>query len=93
MNTHEHFEEIEIEHDFKTYYANGYVEYNITTCIGGSYEGYAYERLYESEIRNITISDLWYFDDDTGDAVDILGQNKYKNIEKIAEEHIKYKYE
>ena len=26
-NTHEYFEELEIEHDFRTYYANGYVEY------------------------------------------------------------------
>ena len=92
-NNHEHFEEIEIEHDFRTYYANGYVEYNITECIGGSYEGYDFEVVYESDISNITISDLWYFDEETGDAVEVLGHEKYKEIEEVAEEAIRYKFE
>ena len=92
-NNHEHFEEIEIEHNCRTYYANGYVEYSVTECIGGSYEGYDFETVYTSEITDITISDLWYFDEETEDAVEILGDEKYKNVERIAEETIRDKFE
>ena len=92
-NNHEYFEEIEIEHDFRTYYANGYVEYNTRECIGTNYEGYAFEIFYEREISDITISKLWYYDDDNDDDVDILGQNKYREIEEIAEEFIRYRFE
>ena len=92
-NNHEHFEEIEIEHNFRTYYANGYVEYSVTECIGGNYEGYDFETLYTSEISDITISDLWYFDEETEDAVEVLGHEKYKEIEGIAEETIRDKFE
>ncbi|MDD2475157.1 MAG: hypothetical protein PHI32_04490 [Dysgonamonadaceae bacterium] len=92
-NNHEYFEEIEIAHNFSTYYASGYVGYSITECIGGSYEGYAFEILYNRELCNITINELWYYDEDTGDGVDILGQQKYREIEEIAEEVIKYKFE
>ena len=92
-NTNEYFEEIEIEHDFRTYYANGYVEYSITECIGTSYEGYDYEILYQQELYDITISDLWYYDEDSGDGVDILGNNQYKEIEEIAEEVVRYTFE
>ena len=92
-NNHEYFEEIEIEHDFRTYYANGYVEYNTKELIGTNYEGYAFEILYERELYNITISALWYNDEDTGNSVDMLYQKKYREIEKIAEEVIRYKFE
>ena len=92
-NTHEYFVEIEIEHDFSTYYASGYVEYCITKCIGTNYEGYAFEVLYEREICDITISELWYYDEDSGDGVDVLNLNKYREIEEIAEEVIRYKFE
>ncbi len=92
-NNHENFEEIEIEHDFRTYYASGYVEYSTTECIGGNYEGYAFEILYEREICNITISQLWYNDKETGDGVEISGQDNYRDIEKIAEEVVRYEYE
>ena len=92
-NDHEYFEEIEIEHDFRTYYANGYIEYATTECIGTSYEGYAFEILYEREIYDITISQLWYCDEDSGESVDILGQKKYREIEEIAEEVIRYEFE
>ncbi len=92
-NTHEHFEEVEIEHDFRTYYASGYVEYSITECIGTNYEGYDFEILYEREICDITISALWYYDEETGDGVDIMGHNNYRDIERIAEEVVKYEYE
>ena len=92
-NNHEHFEEIEIEHNLKTYYASGYVTYSTTESIGGSYEGYAFETLYEREISDITISDLWYYDEDTGDGVEILDDCKYKHIEKIAEDTVRYKFE
>lgn len=92
-NNQEYFDELEIDHDFRTYYANGYVEYRVTACIGSNYEGYDFEVLYDSEIIDITISDLWYFDEETGDAVEILNQYKYRDIEEIAEEVIRYKYE
>lgn len=92
-NNQEYFDELEIDHDFRTYYANGYVEYRVTACIGSNYEGYDFEVLYDSEIIDITISDLWYFDEETGDAVDILNQYEYRDIEEIAEEVIRYKYE
>ena len=92
-NTHEHFEEIEIEHDYRTYYANGYVEYNTRACIGTNYEGYAFEIVYEREICDITISALWYNDEETGDGVDISGQDNYRDIVRIAEEAVRYEYE
>ena len=92
-NNHEYFEEVEIEYDFRTYYANGYLEYCTTECIGGSFEGYYFELLYETEIWEVTISQLWYFDEETGDAVDILNQEEYREVEEIAEEVIKYEFE
>ena len=92
-NTHEYFEEIEIEHDFRTYYANGYVEYNTKETIGTNYEGYAYEILYERELCDITISNLWYNDEDTGNSVDIMNHNNYREIEEITEEVIRYRFE
>ncbi len=92
-NNHEYFEEIEIEHDYKTYYATGYVEFNTTESIGTNYEGYAFEVLYEREICDITISNLWYNDEDTGNSVDMLYQGNYREIEEIAEEFIRYKFE
>ena len=91
-NNHEYFEELEIEHDFRTYYANGYVAITTTACIGSNYEGYDHEILYEREIDDITISDLWYYDQETDHAVDILNQYEYKEIEEMAEEEIRYKY-
>ncbi len=90
---HEYFEEIEIEHDFRTYYATGYVDFNTTENIGTNYEGYAFEVLYEREICDITISNLWYNDEDTGNSVDMLYQGNYRDIEEIAEEFIRYKFE
>lgn len=90
---HEHFEEIAIEHSSRTYYANGHVEYDITECIGGSYEGYDFETLYTSAISDITISDLWYFDEETEDAVELLGDEKYKHIEELAKEAIRNRFE
>lgn len=93
INNHEYFEEFEIEHDFRTYYANGYVDLTTTACVGSNYEGQDYEILYQSEIYDITISALWYYDEETGDAVEILNQNNYSEIEEIAQEIIRYKYE
>ncbi len=92
-NTHENFEEIEIEHDFRTYYANGYVAYSITKSIGTNYEEYDFEMLYDREISDITISALWYNDEETGDGVDISGQDNYRDIVRIAEEAVRYEYE
>lgn len=92
-NNHEYFEEIEIEHDFRTYYANGYLEYRTTESIGGSFEGYDFELLYETEIWEVNISQLWYFDEETGNAVDILGLHNFSEIEEIAEEVIRYRFE
>ena len=92
-NNYEYFEEIEIEHDFRTYYATGYLEYRSTECIGGSFEGYDFEMLYETEIWEVKISHLWYFDENTGDAVNILGVHKYRQVEEIAEEVIRYQFE
>ena len=92
-NIHEYFEELEIQHNFTTYYVNGHVTYSITECIGGSYEGYAYEILYQRELCHITIDDLWYVDADTGECIDMVGSNIYNKIEQIAEEAIKNKFE
>ena len=92
-NTHEYFEEIEIEHDFRTYYATGYVEYSTRECIGTNYEGYAHEVLYEREISDITISQLWYYDEESGEGVNILGKKEYREIEEITEEVIRYRFE
>ena len=90
---HEHFEEIEIEHNRRTYYANGYVEYITTASIGGSYEGYDFEMVYDREICDISIGALWYYDEETGDGVDILGHEACKDIERMAEEVIRYRFE
>ena len=89
----DYFEDFEIEHDFRTYYANGYIEYNITRGIGGSYEGYAFEIIYQKEICDITFSHLWYFDEETDEVVDILNNKKYEEIEEIAKDEIRYRYE
>ena len=87
-NSHEYFEEIEIEHHSVIYYASGCAAYSITECVGGDYEGYAFELFYKKELCYITINDLWYYDEDTGNGVDILGKEQYKDIERIAEEFI-----
>lgn len=92
-NSLEYFEELEIEHDFKSYYATGYVEYSITRCIGTNYEGHSFEHLIERELYDITISQLWYIDQDTGDGVEILNRPEYREIEKVAEEFLRYTYE
>ena len=92
-NDLEYFEDIEIEHDFRTYYANGYIEYATTNCIGGSYEGYAFEIVSERNIIDITFSALWYIDEETGHAMDILNNCEYIEIEWIAEEVIRYEFE
>lgn len=94
ITTHqEHFQEIEIHHHGTTYYANGYVEYATTECIGGSYEGYAFELVYQRELCHISITDLWYFDNDTGKSIDVLYQHNYREIERIAQEAIRYEFE
>ena len=92
-NNHEYFEEIEIEYDFRNYYANGYLDIKTTACIGSNYEEYDFEILYETELNDITLTDLWYYDEETGDAVEILNQYKYKEIEEIVEEFVRYKFE
>ena len=84
--------EIEFEHDLKTYYATGTVDIRITESIGGSYEGYDYERVSESELSNINIDEIYYIDEDIDDAVQVLGLYKYKDVEKIAREVISDKY-
>lgn len=89
----EYFNEFEIEHDYRTYYANGYVEYNLIKGIGGSYEGYAFEIVVEKEIIDITVTDLWYFDEDTGNAVEVLNVSKYEEVEELAKEEIRYRFE
>lgn len=93
INNHEYFDEFEIEHDFRTYYANGYIDYRVTACVGSNYEGQDYEIVYESEISDITLSALWYYDEETDDAVEILNKYGYREIEVIAEEVIRYKFE
>ena len=93
ISNHEYFEELEIEHDYCTYYANGYVDITTTACVGSNYEEYDYEIVYETELNDITLTDLWYYDDETGDAVEILNQYKYKDIEEIVEEFVRYKFE
>lgn len=92
-NDHENFEEIEIEHNNQTYYANGHVAYSTTECIGGNYEGYAFEILYEREITDVTFNALWYNDEETGNSVDILNENNYREVERIAEEVVRWEYE
>ena len=92
-NYFEYFEEVEIEHDFTTYYANGYVEYTPIMGIGGSYEGYDFEVVYEREIVDVTLTDLWYFDDETGNAVEVIHLQKYADVEELAKEEIEYRFE
>ena len=92
-NEHTYFDELAIEHDCITYYANGYVEYAITEGIGGNYEGYAFETVHTSEISHIAIDALWYYDKETGNSVDIRCQKEYGEIEQIAEEIIRDEFE
>lgn len=92
-NDLEYFEDIEIEYDFRIYYANGYVEYTTTEDIGGNYQEYAFETVSTREITDITISALWYNDEETGNSVDMLFQYEYREIEEIAEEVIRYQFE
>lgn len=88
-NDRECFEELEIEHNSTTYYANGYVDFVTTEVMGGSYEGYAFEIVYEREIWGITISDLWYNDEETGNSVSMLYEKEHREIEKIAKELVR----
>ena len=90
---HDYFEGFEIEHDFRTYYANGYIEYNNIMGIGGSYEGYDFEIIYDKEIVDIAITDLWYFDEETGNEVDILYQEEYADVEELVKEEVRYRFE
>ena len=84
--------EIEFEHNLKTYYATGTVDSLITESIGGSYEGYDYERVSNEELSSINIDELYYIDEDVNDAVQVLGKYEYKEVEKIAKEVISDKY-
>ncbi len=83
--------EIEFEHDLRTYYATGSIDSLITESIGGTYEGYDLERVCEVKTA-INIDELYYIDEDIDDAVQVLGQYKYKEVEKIAIEVISDKY-
>lgn len=83
--------EIEFEYDLNTYYATGTVDSLITESIGGSYEGYDFERVCDVKTA-ININELYYIDEDINDAVQVLGQYKYKEVEKIAREVISDKY-
>ena len=89
----ENFEELEIEHDSMTYFASGFIEYKTTACIGSNFEGYDYELLYERELYDITITNLWYYDEETGDAVDVLNQYNYREVEEMAQKVIWFKFE
>ena len=88
-----YFDEFEIEHNFRTYYATGYVVYDIEEGVGGNYEGYDYEIIYHVDICEIYLYELWYYDEDADDVVDILGKPGYSNIEEIAKDAIRYEYE
>ena len=80
------FKDIEFEHDLTTYYVSGRVNINIREVIGGSYEGYSFERLSESNLDSIEIDELYYVDEDINDSVDVLEQYKYKEVEQLARE-------
>ena len=86
------FHDVEFEYDLKTYYASGSIELSITESWGGNYEGYDYERLFNSEIESINLDELYYIDEDIDDAVQVLGKYEYKEVEKIAIEVISDKY-
>lgn len=92
-STHEYFEEVEVEHDCTTYFANGYAEYTLRSEIGTSYDGYEYEQVFTRELYDITITELWYEDQETEDAVEILNKYDYLHIEEIAEEYLRYMFE
>lgn len=92
-NTHDSFEEMEIEHNSTTYYVTGYVTYRYTECIGTTYEGYAYEILHDRELCSITINHLWFCDEASDEGIDILHKKEYEAIEMLAEEVIRYKYD
>ncbi len=89
----EYFKDFEIEHDFTTYLANGYIEYDIEECIGGSYEGYDFEILYHKEICDIHFYELLYYNERMDCMVDVMGKPGYDYIEEIAEDAIRYEYE
>ena len=84
MGDRKTFKDVEIEHDLKTYYASGRIEFSITETWGGNYEGYDYERLFNSEVESIDLDELYYIDEDIDDAVHVLGQYKYKEVEQLA---------
>ena len=88
-----YFDDFEIEHNLETYYANGYVAYDIEEGVGGNYEGYDYETVYHIEICEIHFYKLWHHNKETDDEVDILGKCGYSSIEEIAKEAIREKYE
>ena len=88
-----YFDEFEIVHDSETYYATGYVAYDIEEGVGGNYEGYDYETVYHIEICEIHFYKLWHYNKETDDEVDILGKCGYSSIEEIAKEAIREKYE
>ena len=92
-NDREYFKDFEIQHDYTTYLAKGYVEYNIEERIGGNYEGYDFEILYHKEICDIHLYELIYYDERLHAMVDILGTPRYSDIEEIAEDAIRYEYE
>ena len=78
---------------FTTYYANGYVEYDIEECIGGNYEGYDFEILYHKEICDIHLYELLYYDERMHCMVDVMSKPGYSSIEEIAKEAIRNGYE
>lgn len=88
-----YFEDFEIVHDSETYYATGYVAYDIEEGVGGNYEGYDYEIVYHIEICEIHFYKLWHHNKETDDEVDILGKCGYSSIEEIAKEAIRNGYE
>lgn len=92
-NEREYFKDFEIVHNFTTYYANGYVEYNIEKGVGGNYEGYDFETVYHIEICDIHLYKLLYYNEKNDCMVDIMGKSGYSNIEEIAKDAIWYEFE
>lgn len=84
------FKDLEFAYQNRLYYVSGIVYIRITEEVGGSYEGYDYEIIADSEVESIELDEIYYIDESINDKVDVLGLPEYREVEDEIIEFLKF---
>lgn len=63
--------DIEILFDGYTVYASGFYEVEYRECVGGSYEGYAFERYTETVSKRVELAEVVAIEQETDEATEL----------------------